>query len=140
MAQTKPGPSPQAVTPAQAPLPAPGSDAWLLQRGETYSAASDAEQDPAEVAETEKLNSAIIANNDAAARTEAEAAAAHEAERARWQQEAARSSTARAQWEADAAAAAAARARYERERAAWEASVAACRASGRVCLTNTEKR
>lgn len=136
-AQTKPAPQPQ--TPPRAQPAEPGSEAWLRQRGETYSAASDAEQDPVEVAVTEKLNSGIVANNDAAERAEAEAAATWEADNARWREESARSSTARAQWEADVAAANAARARYERERAAWEAEVAACRASGRVCVTEAPK-
>jgi len=140
LAQTGPAPF-QAQTQAQPrpQLPEPGSEAWLRQRGESYSAAPDAEQDPAEVAVTEKLNSAIVANNDAAERAEAESAATHEAASARWREETARISTARAQWEADVAAANAARARYERDRAAWEADVAACRARGRVCLTEAPR-
>lgn len=112
----------------------PGSEAWLRQRGESYSAASDAEQDPAELAATARLNAEISARNEAAEQRETKAEASFEAESARWRAESARLETARAQWEADVAAADAARARYERERAAWEAEIAACRRSGRVCL------
>lgn len=132
--------SPQ-TTPQTAPGAAlePGSEAWLRQRGESYSAASDAEQDPAELAATARLNAEISTRNAAAEQMEIEAAAAFEAESARWRAEAARLETARAQWEADVAAADAARARYERERAAWEAEMAACRRSGRVCLTDAPR-
>lgn len=146
LAQGKPG-APQTRAPAQSQpqtppqvlMPEPGSEAWLRQRGETYSAAPDAEQDPAEVIMTGKLNSQIVANNNAVERAEAESAAAYEAENARWREDSARISTARAQWEADVAASDAARARYERDRAAWEAEVAACRANGRVCLVDAPK-
>jgi uncharacterized small protein (DUF1192 family) len=127
------------LTPAQSPARTaaaePGSEAWLRQRGETYSAASEAQQDPAEVAATAELNARIAARNAAAERTESESLAVFEAESARWRTEAARLETERAQWEADVAAANAARARYEREHAAWEAEMAACRRAGRVCLT-----
>ena len=46
---------------AQAADPAPGSEAWLRLRGESYNAAPDAQQDPAEVAETVRLNAEIAA-------------------------------------------------------------------------------
>lgn len=114
--------------------PAVGSEEWLRQRGESYSAAPDSEQDPAEVETTTKLNSGIAAEAAAAERADAQARADFEAENQRWREEQARSSTARAQWEADVAAADSARARWERERAQWEADVAACRASNRVCI------
>jgi hypothetical protein len=127
------------LTPAQSPARTAatelGSEAWLRQRGETYSAASEAQQDPAEVAATAELNARIAARNAAAERAESESFAVFEAESARWRTEAARLETERAQWEADVAAANAARARYEREHAAWEAEMAACRRAGRVCLT-----
>jgi len=113
----------------------PGSQAWLRMRGETYHRAPDAEQDPAEVAATARLNAGIAERNAAAAQAEAEAQASWEAANEKWRAEAAAAETARAQWEADAAAAEAAKARYERERAAWEAELARCRASGRVCVT-----
>ncbi|MFN3669132.1 MAG: cell wall hydrolase [Brevundimonas sp.] len=127
---------PAAPTTPAAPAanPAPGSDEWLRLRGETYSDAPDAEQDPAELAETMRLNAEIAARNDAAERREMEGAAAWQAEDARWRAEVARLETERAQWEADAAVAEAARQRYERDRAAWEAEVAACENSGRVCI------
>jgi hypothetical protein len=134
--QTTPPQTPRVQTPAE---PAPGSPEWLRLRGESYSAAPDSEQDPAEVAATIRLNAGIAARNDAAERAEIEAAAAWEAENARWRAETARLETQRAQWEADAAAAEAARLRYERERAAWEAEIAACRRSGRTCLTAAPK-
>jgi hypothetical protein len=136
----KPGaaPTPAATTTTAttaATEPTPGSEAWLRMRGESYSAAPDSEQDPAEVAATVKLNASIVAGNEAAERAEQQATAAHEAEEARWRADNARSSTARAQWEADVAAAESAQAQWARDRAAWEAEVAACRASGRVCIT-----
>jgi hypothetical protein len=126
-------------TPAQAPVsnPAPGSEEWLRLRGESYSAAPEVEQDPAEVAETIRLNAAIAARNAAAERREIEGTAAWQAEDARWRAETARLETQRAQWEADAAAAEAARLRYERERAAWAAEVAACQRSPRSCVSRS---
>lgn len=132
-AQTTPPQTPRVQTPAADP--APGSQEWLRLRGESYSAAPDAEQDPAEVAATIKLNAEIVARNDAAERMEIEGTAAWEAENARWRAETARLETERAQWEADVAVAEAARLRYERERAAWEAEVAACERAGRICVT-----
>lgn len=114
--------------------PAVGSEEWLRQRGESYSAAPDSEQDPAEVEATSKLNTGIAAEAAAAEQADARARADFEAENQSWREEQARSSTARAQWEADVAAADSARARWERDRARWEADVAACRASNRVCI------
>lgn len=125
--------TPPTTAPA-VPGPTPGSEEWLRLRGESYSAAPEAEQDPAEVAETSRLNALIAARNAAAERRETEGTAAWEAEDARWRAETARLETQRAQWEADAAAAEAARLRYERERAAWEAEVAACERARRVCI------
>lgn len=133
--------TPPQITPPAAPAtsPAPGSEEWLRLRGETYRAAPEAEQDPAEVAETSRLNAAIVARNNAAERRENEAIAAWQAENTRWRAEVARLETERAQWEADAAASEAARLRYERERAAWAAEVAACERSPRSCGTSTPK-
>lgn len=125
LAQTAPSP-----TNAQ-----PGSEEWLRVRGEMYSRAPDAEQDPAEVAATAELNARIAARNAAAAEAETVANAAFEERNAAWRAETARLETERAQWEANAAAAAAAQARWERDQAAWEAEMAACRRSGRVCVT-----
>lgn len=128
----------QTTTPvAAAASPAPGSEEWLRLRGESYSAAPEAEQDPAEVAATIRLNAEIAARNNAAERREAEGTAAWQAEDARWRAETARLETQRAQWEADAAAAEAARLRYERDRAAWAAEVAACERSPRSCVIRT---
>lgn len=124
------------AAPQQAPAPAVGSEEWLRQRGETYSAAPDSAQDPAEVEATSKLNAGNAAQAEAAERADAEARAAFEAENQRWREQQARSSTARAQWEADVAAADAARARWERERAQWEAEIAACRATNRACVVS----
>ena len=137
-AQTTP-PQVQGKTPASTSAPTPGSEEWLRLRGESYSAAPDAEQDPAEVAATIRLNAEIAARNEAAERSEAEGIAAWQAEQARWNAETARLETQRAQWAADVAAAEAARARYERERAAWEAEVAACERSRRVCVTTAPR-
>ena len=131
--------TPEQTTAPAAPAssPAPGSEEWLRLRGESYSAAPEAQQDPAEVAETIRLNAEIAARNEAAERREIEGAAAWQAEDARWRAETARLETQRAQWEADAAAAEAARLRYERDRAAWAAEVAACQRSPRSCVTRT---
>ena len=133
--QTTPPQSPTRQTAAPAASPTPGSEEWLRLRGESYRSAPEAEQDPAEVAATIRLNAEIAARNAAAERSEAEAAAAFEAENARWRAETARLETQRAQWEADAAAAQAARLRYERERAAWEAEMKACQRARRACIT-----
>ncbi len=138
---TRPQAPVQRTTPAQtnppaapAASPAPGSEEWLRLRGESYSAAPEVEQDPAEVAETIRLNAEIAARNEAAERREIEGAAAWQAADARWRAETARLATERAQWEADAAAAEAARLRHERDRAAWAAEVAACERSPRSCV------
>ena len=125
LAQTAPSP-----TSAQ-----PGSEEWLRLRGEMYSRAPDAEQDPAEVAATARLNAEIAARNAAAAEAEAGAMAAFEDRNAAWRAETARLETERAQWEANDAAARAAQAQWEREQAAWEAQMEACRRSGRDCVT-----
>jgi hypothetical protein len=145
LAQTTPRQAPvkttgQTTAPA-APLagPTPGSDEWLRQRSESYSAAPEVEQDPAEVAETVRLNNLIAARNNAAERREIEGTAAWQAEDARWRAETARLEAQRAQWEADAAAAEAARLRYERDRAAWAAEVAACQRSPRSCVANPDR-
>lgn len=134
LAQTTPPQAPASNKTATAPS-APGSEEWLRQRGESYSAASDAEQTPAEVAETIRLNAEIVARNAAAERAEAEAAETYQRQSAQWREEAARAETQRVQYEADLAAANSARAAYERSRAAWEAEVAACERARRVCVT-----
>ena len=59
--------------------PAVGSEEWLRQRGESYSAAPDSEQDPAEVEATSKLNTGIAAEAAAAERADAQARADFEA-------------------------------------------------------------
>lgn len=137
LAQTKPAPA-RVQGSAPSASPTPGSEEWLRLRGESYSAAPDAEQDPAEVAATIRLNAEIAARNDAAERRELEAAAAWRAEDERWRAETARLETERAQWEADNAAAEAARLRFEREYATWQAEVAACQSTGR-CLAPAPK-
>lgn len=135
VAQTTPPQAPVQQTTAPVASPTPGSQEWLRLRGESYRAAPDAEQDPAEVVATVRLNAEIAARNAAADQSEAQAISAFEAENARWRAETARLETQRAQWEADAAAAEAARMRYARERAAWEAELAACERARRVCIT-----
>lgn len=126
-----------------APAPAnpePGSEAWLRMRGEAYNRAPDAEQDPAEVAATARLNAEIAARNSAADEAEAEATASFEQRNAEWRAETARLETERAQWEANVAAARAAQAQWERDRAAWEAEIEACRRAGRVCIVPPPER
>jgi hypothetical protein len=145
LAQTTPPQAPvksigQTTVPAgPVASPTPGSEEWLRLRGETYSAAPEIEQDPAEVAETIRLNSEIAARNNAAERREIEGTAAWQAEDARWRAETARLEAQRAKWEADAAAAEAARLRYESERAAWAAEVAACQRSPRSCVASSDR-
>jgi hypothetical protein len=134
LAQTSPPQAAVSARTATAPA-APGSEEWLRQRGESYSAAPDAEQSPAEVAETIRLNAEVVARNAAAERAEAEAAETYERQSAQWREEAARAETQRVQYEADLAAANSARAAYERAHAAWEAEVAACERARRVCIT-----
>lgn len=124
----------QSAAPATTASPVPGSEEWLRLRGESYRAAPESEQDPAEVAATMRLNAEIAARNNAAERQETEGNAAWQAEQARWREETARIETQRAQWEADTAAAEAARLRYEREMAAWEADLAACRRASGGCI------
>ena len=121
------------VAEPQATAPAPGSDEWLRQRGETYHSAPESAQDPAEISATAKLNESIAARNAAAEQAEAADQARFDSETQRWQADSARSSTARVQWESDVAAANAAQAQWERDRAAWEREMAACRAAGRRC-------
>lgn len=138
LAQTTP---PQTTLSAKgsAPSASTGSEEWLRQRGESYSAAPDAQQNPAEVAETIRLNAAIAARNAAADRAEADGAATFERESAQWREQTARLETQRVQYEADLATANSARAAYERARAAWEAEVAACERARRVCVTTAPK-
>lgn len=135
LAQTTP---PQTTIPAKASSPtvSPGSEEWLRQRGESYRSAPDAEQDPAEVNETMRLNAEIVARNAAAERTEAEGTATFEKQSMQWREETARLETQRVQYEADLAAANSARASYDRAHAAWEAEVAACERARRVCVTS----
>lgn len=123
----------QTAPPSQQASPAPGSEEWLRLKGETNRQAPDSKQIPAEVVETARLNAEVAARNAAAAEAEVEAGAAFEQQNANWRAETGRLEAERSQWEARNAAAAAARAQWERDNAAWEAEMAACRASGRVC-------
>lgn len=129
--QAKPAP------PAAAPPPdvERGSDAWLQQRGETYNAAPDSQQDPKEQAETSRLNAENAARNARADQTDADNAARFEEETAEWRAERDRieAESARAA-AAHATAVAAAEAENQRRIAAYEAAVAECeRAGGRNC-------
>ena len=138
LAQTTP---PQATVSAkvQSSNAAPGSEEWLRQRGESYSAAPDTQQNPTEVAETIRLNAAIAARNAAADQAEVAAVATYERESAQWREQTARLETQRVQYEADLTAANSARDAWERARAAWEAEVAACERARRVCVTTAPK-
>ena len=132
LAQTKPGM--QGANPAvQAPAPAPtqGSEEWLRQRGEAYHSAPESAQDPAEVAETGRLNAEITARNEAAATLDAEQRAEHERAEARYRRDMEESDAARRQWEADKAASDAAQAEWQRSRDVWENMIRACERSGR---------
>jgi hypothetical protein len=121
---TAPGATPQATGSA-------AQEAFMQARGETYHRAPDAEQDPAEMAATAKLNGMIAAHNAAADEQEAAEAAAYAEAEARYRAEAAAAATRQANYEADLKTAAAARAEYERARAQWEATIRACEATGR---------
>jgi phage-related minor tail protein len=129
--------APALAQPPQTANPPAGSEEWLRLRGEMYHRAPDSEQNPAEVAATVRLNAEIAARNAAAAEAEVQAQTEFDQRNASWRAETARLETERAQWEANNSVAAAARAQWERDHAAWEAEVAACRASGRVCATPT---
>ena len=129
----------QTAPPKPAPNAEVGSQEWLRLRGEMYSRAPDSQQNPAEVAATARLNAEIAARNAAAAESETEAAASWEARNSGWRADTARSETERAQWEANVAASNAARAQWERDNAAWEAEMAACRSSGRICTSTPPK-
>lgn len=129
--QTKPVPP----TAAPAPEVERGSDAWLQQRGETYRAAPDSQQDPKEQAETSRLNAGIAAQNAQADQTDADNAARFENETAEWRAERDRIEAENARAAAAyATAVAAAEAENHRRIAAYEAAVAECeRAGGRNC-------
>lgn len=129
--QTKPAP------PAAAPAPnvERGSDAWLQQRGETYRAAPDSQQNPKEQAETSRLNAGIAAQNAQADQTDADNAERYADETAQWRAERDRIEAENARAEAAyATAVAATEAENRRRIAAYEAAVAECeRAGGRNC-------
>ena len=114
---------------------ATSQEAMLRAKGETYHRAPDSKQNPSEVTETQRLNAAVAARNEAAdrhdavvAQSNAQQQAAYEAERAQYQEE-------RALTEAEQAAEARAiaafnadqRARYEKAMADWRATTQACR-------------
>ncbi len=128
--QARPAPAP-VQTPELADTPVPGSEEWDRQRGETYRAVPDSRQDPAELAATSKLNAGILAQNEEAARREAEIIASNDAAREAWQAEAARIEADNARIAAENAAA---QERYQRDMALYEQSVRACeQAGGRNC-------
>ena len=128
--QTRPAPAP-VQTLELADTPVPGSEEWDRQRGETYRAVPDSRQDPAELAATSKLNAGILAQNEEAARREAEIIASNDAAREAWQAEAARIEADNARIAAENAAA---QERYQRDMALYEQSVRACeQAGGRNC-------
>jgi len=119
-----------------AALPATSQDAAtnaaLRAKGEAYHRAPDSEQIPAEVAETARLNAAIVAaNNQAAAQEEADRTEFLEAQvRHQAQVDAAAEAHASAemQHEAEVEMSAEARARHAQAMADWRATVAACEA------------
>ena len=122
-------PAVQSTVPVDSPVP--GSEEWDRQRGETYRAVPDSRQDPTELEITGKLNAGIIAQNEEAARREAEIIASNDAAREAWQAEAARIEDDNARIAAENAAA---QERYQRDMALYEQSVRACeQAGGRNC-------
>lgn len=132
LAQTKPGvQAPSSSAKAAPAAPAAGSEEWLRQRGEAYHSAPESAQNPAEVAETGRLNAEITARNEAAAALEAEQQAEHARAEARYRQDVEEADAARRQWEADKAASDAAQAEWQRSREVWENMVRACERSGR---------
>lgn len=128
--QAKPAPATaQGTAPADSPVP--GSEEWERQRGETYRPVPDSRQNPTELAATSKLNAGMAAQNEQAARTEAEIIASNDAAQEAWQAEAARIEADNARIAAENAAA---QDRYQRDMAFYEQSVLACeRAGGRNC-------
>ena len=99
--------------------------------GEIYRRAPDSAQNPAEVAETERLNAQIAAGNDAADRIDADnayAAAQAQADyEARMAQFDADNQRIAAETQSNADAYAEAQARYEQAMADWRATQEACR-------------
>ncbi len=130
--QAKPAPAPapvQGTAPADSPVP--GSEEWDRQRGETYRRVPESRQNPAELAATTKLNAGIVAQNEEAARAEAEIIASNDAAQENWQAETARIEADNARIAAENAAA---QDRYQRDMALYEQSVRACeQAGGRTC-------
>ncbi len=122
-------PAVQSTVPVDSPVP--GSEEWDRLRGETYRAVPDSRQDPNELEITGKLNAGIIAQNEEAARREAEIIASNDAAQEAWQAEVARIEADNARIAAENAAA---QERYQRDMALYEESVRACeRAGGKTC-------
>ena len=122
-------PAVQSTVPVDSPVP--GSEEWDRLRGETYRAVPDSRQDPNELEITGKLNAGIIAQNEEAARREAEIIASNDAAQEAWQAEVARIEADNARIAAENAAA---QERYQRDMGLHEESVKACeRASGKTC-------
>ena len=133
LAQT---PAPQ--TAPQTAAPATTStltlDATLRAKGEQYHRAPDAEQNPAELNVTQRLNADVAARNEAADRQDAAAATEQEAaassERAQYRADVTATEAENADRAAEARAVAAFNAeqrdRYEKAMADWRATMRAC--------------
>lgn len=135
LAQTAPAPPVAQTSATQTTL-----DAMLRAKGEEYHRAPDAEQNPAEVQETQALNAEVAAENQAAAELEAAQEAGYARALAGNQADVAETQALNARYEAELAAANAAKAEYDRAYAVWEGLVRACEASGRTdCRVNAPR-
>lgn len=118
-----------AAVPAGAQEKTPDSVTALLRaQGETYSRASDAEQNPVELRTTQALNAGIAASNDMAASQEDADIAAYNQAQAQYQADVSAAADAQARYDADVRAAADAQARYAASMELWRATVRACEA------------
>lgn len=106
-------------------------DAQLRAKGEAYSRAPDAEQNPDEVRTTQALNAEIVAQNELAQSQESFDAGATVEAQARYEADLAAAQSAQIQYEADVRAAEDARLRYAQELSDYEATVRACETGDR---------
>jgi len=110
-----------------APVPAP-----VVNDGEAYHRADDAEQDPEELRTTRALNDEIVSRNNLAEAQDRADQAASEADRARYEADVAVANADRLTYEEDARRYRDDQARWQAERAQWEADVRACRNGDRA--------
>lgn len=108
------------------------TNAMLRAKGEAYHRAPDSRQNPAEVAETRRLNAEVAARNTAAAEQEETERSTFLEAQVRHMSETEMSDEERARHEAAMQLSVEARARHEQEMADWRATVRACEMGDRV--------